>query len=225
MSSGRSAGLERKLSDEQERAVSAIATAGHRIDTVEALAGTGKTTSAAALRQLYERAGYRVIGAAPTGRAVRELKERAGIGESRTLDSWALKLAADPTALSFATLTDTGVRRQPAVMIIDEAGMAHTRLSARVIHDALAAEVKVIAIGDSGQLSSVQAGGWLGALSRRLGSHELREVMRQRDPRERRLLAARAPRRARRLPRAEDHARASCACSPASSPGSTLRAR
>ena len=183
------AGLERKLSDEQERAVSAIATAGHRIDTIEALAGTGKTTSAAALRQLYERAGYRVIGAAPTGRAVRELKERAGIGESRTLDSWALKLAADPTALSFATLTDTGVRRQPAVMIIDEAGMAHTRLSARVIHDALAAEVKVIAIGDSGQLSSVQAGGWLGALSRRLGSHELREVMRQRDPRERRLLA------------------------------------
>src|SRR5450755_1892781 len=181
--------LERKLSDEQERAVSAIATAGHRIDTVEALAGTGKTTSAAALRELYERAGYRVIGAAPTGRAVRELKERAGIGESRTLDSWALKLAADPTALSFATLTDAGVRREAAVMIIDEAGMAHTRLSARVIHDALAAEVKVIAIGDSGQLSSVQAGGWLGALSRRLGSHELREVMRQRDPRERRLLA------------------------------------
>ena len=105
------------------------------------------------------------------------------------MDSWALKLAADPTALSFATLTDAGVRRQPSVMIIDEAGMAHTRLSARVIHDALAAEVKVIAIGDSGQLSSVQAGGWLGALSRKLGSHELREVMRQRDPRERRLLA------------------------------------
>jgi ATP-dependent exoDNAse (exonuclease V) alpha subunit len=47
----------------------------------------------------------------------------------------------------------------------------------------------VIAIGDSGQLSSVQAGGWLGSLTRRLGSYELREVMRQRDPRERQLLA------------------------------------
>jgi hypothetical protein len=53
----------------------------------------------------------------------------------------------------------------------------------------MAADVKVVAIGDSGQLSSVRAGGWLGALTRRLGSHELREVMRQRDPRERRLLA------------------------------------
>jgi AAA domain-containing protein len=44
--------------------------------------------------------------------------------------------------------------------------------------------VKVIAIGDSGQLSSVQAGGWLGALTRQVGSRELHEVMRQRDPRE-----------------------------------------
>jgi AAA domain/TrwC relaxase len=181
--------LERKLSGEQARAVAAIATAGHRVDTVEALAGTGKTTSANALREVYERAGFRVIGAAPTGRAVRELKERGGILESRTLDSWALKIAADPTALSFATLGAAGARRQPAVMIIDEAGMAHTRLSARVIEEALDAKVKVVAIGDSGQLSSVQAGGWLGALTRELGSHELREVMRQRDPRERRLLA------------------------------------
>ena len=79
--------------------VSAIATSGNRIDTVEALAGTGKTTSAAALREVYERAGYRVVGAAPTGRAVRELKERAGIEDSRTLDAWALKLGADPDAL------------------------------------------------------------------------------------------------------------------------------
>ncbi len=47
----------------------------------------------------------------------------------------------------------------------------------------------MIAFGDSGQLASVQAGGWLGALSRARGSFELREVMRQRDPQERRGLA------------------------------------
>jgi ATP-dependent exoDNAse (exonuclease V) alpha subunit len=75
------------------------------------------------------------------------------------------------------------------VLIVDEAGMASTRETARVMAHAHAARVKVIAIGDSGQLSSVQAGGWLGSLTRRLGSHELREVMRQRDPRERQLLA------------------------------------
>ena len=184
------ADLERPLTDEQADVVRAIASSGNRIDTVEALAGTGKTTSAAALREVYEPAGYRVIGAAPTGRAVRELTERAGIAESRTLDGWAVKLAADPEALHFAEIdTLAGVRRVPAVMIIDEAGMAHTRLSAQVIDAAMNARVKVIAIGDSGQLSSVQAGGWLGAFTRQHGSHQLVEVMRQHDPRERKGLA------------------------------------
>ena len=75
------------------------------------------------------------------------------------------------------------------VLIVDEAGMASTRETARVMAHARAAAVKVIAIGDSGQLSSVQAGRWLGSLTERLGCHELREVMRQRDPRERQLLA------------------------------------
>jgi len=178
-----------RLSEEQQRVVRAMATSGNRIDTVEALAGTGKTTSAGAIRHVYEEAGFRVVGAAPTARGVRELKDRAGITEARTLDGWAVKLAAEPDALSFAQVTTIGVQRQPAVLVIDEAGMAHTRLSAAVIERAIAADVKVVAIGDSGQLSSVRAGGWLGTLTRRLGSQELREIMRQRDPRERRALA------------------------------------
>jgi hypothetical protein len=177
------------LSVEQEQVVVAIAGSGNRIDTVEALAGTGKTTSAAALRSVYEDAGYRVVGAAPTGRAVRELKEQAGIEEARTLDGWAAKLDGDPDAFRSATATVQGARCVSTVLIIDEAGMAHTRLTARVLDAAVKADVKVIAFGDSGQLSSVQAGGWLGALTRHVGSHELREVMRQRDPQERRGLA------------------------------------
>ncbi len=169
--------------------VLAIAGSGNRIDTVEALAGTGKTTSSAALRALYEEAGYRVLGAAPTARAVRELRERAGITEARTLDAWAIKLVADSEAFSFTRPTYSDARRRPAVLVIDEAGMAHTRVSAVVIERAMAADMKVIALGDYGQLSSIQAGGWLGALTRRLGSLELREVMRQRDRAERRVLA------------------------------------
>ena len=48
----------------------------------------------------------------------------------------------------------------------------------------------MIAIGDPGQLASVQAGGWLGAVGRELGAQRLTEVMRQRDPAERRALGA-----------------------------------
>ena len=110
---------------------------------------------------------------------MRELTEQAGIGQAWTLTRLALDLDAD----------DARLRVGSAVLILDEAGMASTRETARVMAHAHAAGVKVIAIGDSGQLSSVQAGGWLGSLTERLGSHELREVMRQRDPRERQLLA------------------------------------
>jgi conjugative relaxase-like TrwC/TraI family protein len=163
---------------EQARAIRALTSSGHGVETVEALAGTGKTFTAGLLAEAYTAAGYRVLGTAPTGRAVRELTEQAGINQASTLTRLALDLDAD----------QGGFGTGPVVLILDEAGMASTRETARVMAHAHAARVKVIAIGDSGQLSSVQAGGWLGSLTRRLGSHELCDVMRQRDPRERQLL-------------------------------------
>ena len=68
--------------------------------------------------------------------------------------------------------------------------MAATRHSARLLEAAEQAGAKVIAIGDPGQLPSVQAGGWLAAVGRAVGVIRLTEVMRQRDPAERRALAA-----------------------------------
>jgi ATP-dependent exoDNAse (exonuclease V) alpha subunit len=50
--------------------------------------------------------------------------------------------------------------------------------------------VKVIAAGDAGQLSSVQAGGWFAALNRATPGPALRQVIRQRDPNERAALKA-----------------------------------
>jgi conjugative relaxase-like TrwC/TraI family protein len=164
---------------EQAQVVRALTSSGHGVETVEALAGTGKTFTAGLLAQAYTAGGFRVLGAAPTGRAVRELTEQAGIGQASTLTRLALDLDAD----------DRGFGSGPVVLIVDEAGMASTRETARVMAHARTAGVKLIAIGDSGQLSSVHAGGWLGSLTERVGSHQLREVMRQRDPRDRQLLA------------------------------------
>ena len=76
-------------------------------------------------------------------------------------------------------------------MIFDEAGMAaHPRDARGCSRPRERAGAKVIAIGDPGQLASVQAGGWLRAVGQRLGAVRLTEVMRQRDPGERRALAA-----------------------------------
>ena len=71
----------------------AVAGSGNGVDVIEALAGTGKTYTAGVLRELYEDAGYTVIGVAPTARAARELAEQAGIA-SRTLDSRVLAINA-----------------------------------------------------------------------------------------------------------------------------------
>ena len=145
---------------------------------IEALAGTGKTYTAGVLRAVYEAGGHPVLGVAPTGRAARELTEQAGV-RARTLDRLLIDLDQLGDALP-----------ERCVIVLDEAGMAPTRAVARLLEAAERAEAKVVAIGDPGQLASVQAGGWLGAVGRGLGALRLSEVMRQRDPAERRALAA-----------------------------------
>jgi conjugative relaxase-like TrwC/TraI family protein len=167
---------DRTPNEDQLAAVRAVARSGNGVDVIEALAGTGKTYTAGALRDVYEHAGYTVLGVAPTGRAARELSDDAGI-PTRTLDSRVL-------AINNGSDLPAG-----SVLVFDEAGMAGTRLSEQLLANAAKGGVKVVAIGDPGQLASVQAGGWLGAVGERVGPVRLTEVMRQRDPVERLALA------------------------------------
>ena len=68
--------------------------------------------------------------------------------------------------------------------------MAPTRQTATLLEAAQQSACKVVAIGDPGQLHSVQAGGWMRAVGRKVGTLRLSEVVRQRDPLERSALAA-----------------------------------
>ena len=163
------------LNPDQAAAVRALAASGRGIDVVEALAGTGRTTMVGALAACYSFASWRVIGAAPTGRAARQLREVAQI-PAGTMHSLVTELDG---AQGFGPRT---------VLVLDEAGTAPTRLTAQLFAHAERAGVKVIAIGDPGQLGSVEAGGWLAALARQQSAAQLREVMRQRDPKEREAL-------------------------------------
>ena len=140
----------------------AIATSGNAVEVVEALAGTGKTTVAG-------RAGRGLsAGGLPGGRGgtdraggARAVEPRRGAGQH-----------ASPTGRGPAP--QRGVR-------IGTGGAAGRRGrhgadpgQRRACSPPPTRGVKVVALGDSGQLSSVEAGGWLGALSQRLGAHELR---------------------------------------------------
>jgi ATP-dependent exoDNAse (exonuclease V) alpha subunit len=169
------AACEREMTGEQRAVVHAAVTGGHGVQVIEALAGTGKTFTAGVLAYVYRRAGYEVLGVAPTGRAVRELVDEARV-PSRTLASVVLRIA---NGIELPT---------GCVVVLDEAGMAGTRETAVLLQAAARAGAKVVAIGDPGQLHSVQAGGWMRAVGRRVGTLKLSEVMRQRDHGERRAL-------------------------------------
>ena len=106
---------DRPLTGEQAAAVRAVTTSGNGVDVIEALAGPARRSPPAMIRHVYEHAGYHVIGMAPTGRAVRELAEEAGIA------AWTID-----RALISPSSTTRGCAAAPSSML-DEAGMASTR--------------------------------------------------------------------------------------------------
>ena len=154
------AGVE-SLNEDQLSVLHAVAADGNAISSIEALAGSGKTTTAGAMREVFEAGGYRAFAAGPTGRAVRELAS-AGFERPRTLSAWEVKFEImGPREAIRRTFGDPS----RAVLFVDETGMADTRLLSKITTEMADAGVKVVLIGDSYQLTSVRAGGMHAALS------------------------------------------------------------
>ncbi len=105
------------LSPEQREAIQHV-TGPERIAAVVGFAGAGKSTMLAAAREAWERQGYRVHGAALSGKAAEGLEESSGIA-SRTLASWDL-----------GWRNERGLLGSGDVLVIDEAGMS-ARASSR----------------------------------------------------------------------------------------------
>ena len=118
-----------------------------------------------------------MLGAAPSGRAADELA--APRPASR----------AAPSTGSCSTPHRDGGLPRGCVLVVDEAGMAETRVLAPLLELVEQAEGKAILVGDPQQLPPVGAGGLFAALCERLGAIELTENRRQRDPPERHALA------------------------------------
>jgi conjugative relaxase-like TrwC/TraI family protein len=165
------------LNEHQTTAVRSITSSGRGVEAITALAGTGKTTMVSALARAYEQAGWNVIGAAPTARAARQLRDVAGI-DAMTMHAL------------LAQIRRSGGLNPQTLLVLDEAGMAPTRRSADLFAYAELAGAKVVAVGDPGQLGPVEAGGWLATLSHNQQGPALRDVMRQRNPEEQHALHA-----------------------------------
>lgn len=157
-----------QLSDEQRSAVLAM-TAKGRIATVAGAAGSGKSTTLATARELWEAQGFRVRGAALAGKAADGLHESAGI-ESRTIHS-----------LEYAWKSGRDLLTRRDVLVIDEAGMVGSRQLGRVLEQADRAGAKVVLVGDARQLQPIEAGAAFRAIAERVGVVEIETIRRQQE--------------------------------------------
>ena len=155
-----------QLNSSQQGAAEQILTSHEKIVGLDGVAGAGKTTTLAVIREGAEANGYRVEGFAPTSRAAQKLGE-AGI-QTSTLQ---LHLAKGQQ-------TDTGERR---LYILDESSLASTKQ----MHDfvtRLHPNDRVLLVGDTRQHEAVEAGRPFAQLQEAgMRTAKLDEIVRQRD--------------------------------------------
>ncbi len=184
-----------RLSEEdQAPAAVMIATSGRVVDVLIGPAGTGKTTSMAGVRSMWESefgAGS-VVGLAPSAKAAEVLAADLGIITDNTaqwlaqqqlqgqraeritvlsrrrdqLDAEGADTSTVGRALTEARVVHDRWNLRPGqLLIIDEAGMAGTFALDRLAQQAVAAGAKLLLVGDPHQLSPVETGGAFGLLA------------------------------------------------------------
>lgn len=158
----------RHLSDSQRTAVEQVLASRDRVTALEGAAGTGKTTTLAAIRDAAEREGYEVEGFAPTSRAAHKLHD-AGI-EASTLQRHLAQSKEEPRSES---------RR---LYVLDESSLASTQQMHTFLHR-LGPEDRVLLVGDTRQHEAVDAGRPYQQLQEAgIATARLDEIVRQQDP-------------------------------------------
>ena len=188
-------GRDHRLSLDQTVAVEQIATSGRRLDVLVGPAGTGKSTTMAGLRAVWEteHGAGSVLGLAPSAAAAevlagelgidtensakwlhehrREAERLCKISELRnTLRSLPnVSRARTPLRQRITAAVDEVARwrlRADQLVIVDEASLAGTFALDELVRAAATAGAKVVLVGDQAQLSSVDAGGMFATLVR-----------------------------------------------------------
>ena len=181
--------------EDQAPAAVSITTSGRVVDVLVGPAGTGKTTSMAGVRAIWE-AEYgpgTVLGLAPSAQAAHVLAADLGI-TTDNVAQWLTQQDAQParqqrlSQLQAATARTRGsspvppglaaaitelqaeigrwsLLRPGQLLIVDEAGMAGTFALRRLADQAASAGAKLLLVGDPCQLSAVETGGAFGLLA------------------------------------------------------------
>lgn len=131
------------LNESQRAAINTILESHDRIVGLQGLAGTGKTTTLAVLREAVERQGYQVEGFAPTGAAA-DLLAESGI-KSSTLQKFVATTQME---------SDSG---RKILYVMDESSLSDTR-NMFLFFKKAGPVARLLLVGDTGQHQAVEAG-------------------------------------------------------------------
>ncbi len=156
-----------ELNQGQRQAVEQVFRSHEQIVGLDGVAGAGKTTTLAVVREGAEAYGYTVEGFAPTSRAAQKLAE-AGI-ETKTLQAHLAK----------GERVDNEERR---LYVVDETSLASTRQMHEFV-GRLRPNDRVLLVGDTRQHESVEAGRIFAQMQEGgMRTVRLEEIVRQKDP-------------------------------------------
>ena len=131
------------LTDGQRQAIQTTAQSRDQVMAWQGVAGAGKTYSLKLLAQMATEQGYAVTGYAPSAEAATVLQTEANI-ESATV-----------ARLLHSRQTEAP---EKAIWIVDEAGLLSAKDAHALLAKAQSEKARVILVGDTRQLSAVEAG-------------------------------------------------------------------
>lgn len=143
---------------------------GHQITAVNGPAGTGKSFVLAVANKSVVSQGYETWGATLQGKTAEELERDSGI-PSRTMHSFLEALRTGEIRL-----------HAKSIVFVDEAGMTGSKQNAELLQYVEAADSRLCLIGDAKQIGAVDFGAAYQAISSRVPSASLTEIMRQKEP-------------------------------------------
>ncbi|MBE9140302.1 AAA family ATPase, partial [Nodosilinea sp. LEGE 07088] len=132
------------LNPEQQNAVEMAATTPDTVMAWQGVAGAGKTYALSVLKELAQEQGYAIRGLAPSAEAAHVLGESLRI-ETTTVAGLLVSQPLDEPP-------------QPTLWIVDEAGLLSMKDAHALLRRAVLEQARVLLVGDTRQLSAVEAG-------------------------------------------------------------------
>ncbi|WP_231840775.1 AAA family ATPase [Orientia tsutsugamushi] len=152
------------VSEEQKQALRHILLSTSGVRVLRGRAGTGKSYVLIKAHKLATNRRQKVIGLAPTHKAVSELRSK-GYTEVYTVKGFLYNRKKN--------------FMQGSLIVVDEAGMVGTKAYAELFRVVRNNYCQLILAGDEKQLASIERGGMFEMLSNNFGSHVLIDIRRQ----------------------------------------------